>query len=58
MTEIIMSWPWYDRFVAGAIIGIMIAGPIYIMQKLDRIVKLLEQANEYNLKRERPDLFD
>lgn len=53
-----MSWPWYDRLIVGAIIAMMASGPFYIVQRLDRIAKVLELANELELRKQRPDLFD
>lgn len=45
MTEIVMGWPWYDRLFVGIIATVLVFSPYYILQKLDRIIQLLEQLN-------------
>ena len=45
MNEIIMSWPWYDRLIAGLFLTSVIAGFYVLAQisdKLSRIIQLLQ----------------
>lgn len=41
MYEVIESWPWYDRAIAGAFITMVVFGPILIIRQLGRIADLL-----------------
>jgi hypothetical protein len=43
MWEIIQSWPWYDRMIAGAILSMLAVGPWLIAAKLDEIIRLLKE---------------
>ena len=50
---IIESWPWWDQIVAFFTLAVVALTPFQIMQKLDRIAKLLERANELEWEKQR-----
>lgn len=43
MIDLSSGWPWLDKIVATAIVMVIAFTPFQIMQKLDRIIALLEQ---------------
>lgn len=48
MTEVINSWPWYDRAIAGFVIFAVVALPFglgALDRKLNRIIDLLERRD-------------
>lgn len=52
MIAIIASWPWPDQIFAYLTLAAVSIVPFQIMQKLDRITKLLERANELEWERQ------
>ncbi len=56
MSEIVQSWPWFDRLIFGGLIAMLFmtaAIVAKISEKLDRIIRLLEIGNDINDQRRR-----
>lgn len=44
MNEIIMSWPWHDRAITGALIATVIFSPWIIARHLEQISRQNERV--------------
>lgn len=42
MSEVVNSWPWYDRAIFGAAVTGLFYGPYIISKQLATVIRLLE----------------